>query len=317
MSKVIAVTGASGGVGRACVREFTRRGDSVALIARGAAGLEAAATEARQAGVSAITLPVDVADPEAVDEAVARIEEELGPIDVWVNAAFTSVFAPFAEVTAAEFRRATEVSYLGYVYCTMSVLRRMRERDRGAIVHVGSALAYRGIPLQSAYCGARHAVQGFHESLRCELLHDGSRVRVTTVHLPAINTPQFEVVRNKLPNRPQPVAPIYQPEVAARAIVDAADRGGRERWVGRATIGTILAEKLFPALLDRHLARAGYDAQQTGEPKDPADRDNFDGPLPGDRGAHGRFDRRAERFSVTALAREALGRLVTRVAGPR
>jgi NAD(P)-dependent dehydrogenase (short-subunit alcohol dehydrogenase family) len=298
MSKVIAVTGASGGVGRACVREFTGRGDSVALIARGDAGLEAAATEARHAGVSAIAIPVDVADPEAVDEAVARIEEELGPIDVWVNAAFTSVFAPFAEVTAAEFRRATEVSYLGYVYCTMSVLRRMRERDRGTIVHVGSALAYRGIPLQSAYCGARHAVQGFHESLRCELLHDGSNIHTTMVQMPALNTPQFSWVLSKLPQRAQPVPPIYQPEVAARAVAYAVDHPRRrEYWVGSSTVGTLVANAIAPGLLDRYLARTGYSAQQTGELRDPQEPANLweaaDGPNGHDFGAHGAFDQRA------------------------
>jgi NAD(P)-dependent dehydrogenase (short-subunit alcohol dehydrogenase family) len=298
MSKVIAVTGASGGVGRACVREFTRRGHSVALIARGDTGLEAAATEARHAGVSAIAIPVDVADPEAVDEAVARIEEELGPIDVWVNAAFTSVFAPFAEVTAAEFRRATEVSYLGYVYCTMSVLRRMRERDRGTIVHVGSALAYRGIPLQSAYCGARHAVQGFHESLRCELLHDGSNIHTTMVQMPALNTPQFSWVLSKLPQRAQPVPPIYQPEVAARAVAYAVDHPRRrEYWVGSSTVGTLVGNAIAPGLLDRYLARTGYSAQQTGELRDPQEPANLweaaDGPNGHDFGAHGAFDQRA------------------------
>ncbi len=310
------VAGASSGVGRATARAFAERGDHVGLISREGDGIDAALAEARLL-TTAVAAPADLADADAVEAAADRIERELGPIDVWVNVAMLSVFGPVRELRADEVRRVTEVTYLGHVYGTLAALRRMLPRDAGAIVQVGSALGHRAIPLQAAYCGAKFAARGFTDALRCELLHDGSRVRVTTVHLPAVNTPQFEVVRNKLPNRPQPVAPIYQPEVAARAIVDAADRGGRERWVGRATIGTILAEKLFPALLDRHLARAGYDAQQTGEPKDPADRDNFDGPLPGDRGAHGRFDRRAERFSVTALAREALGRLVTRVAGPR
>ena len=330
MSKVIAVTGASGGVGRACVREFTRRGDSVALIARGDAGLEAAATEARQAGVSAIAVPVDVADPEAVDEAVARIEAELGPIDVWVNAAFTSVFAPFAEVTAAEFLRATEVSYLGYVYSTMSVLRRMRERDRGVIVQVGSALAYRGIPLQSAYCGARHAVQGFHESLRCELLHDGSNVHTTMVQMPALNTPQFSWVLSKLPQRAQPVPPIYQPEVAARAVAFAADHPRRrEYWVGSSTVATLVANAVAPGLLDRYLARTGYAAQQTGEPRHPEEPANLweaaDGPNGHDYGAHGAFDHRSKSRSwqqvvahhypqaTTALALGATGAALTYV----
>ena len=299
MKRVVVVTGASGGVGRACVREFARRGDDVALIARGSSGLEAAVREAQQAGVKALSVPVDVADAEAVESAVARIEDELGPIDVWVNAAFTSVFAPFSEVTAEEFRRATEVSYLGYVYCTMSALPRMRARNRGTIVHVGSALAYRGIPLQTAYCGARHAVQGFHESLRCELLHDGSNVRVTMVQMPALNTPQFGWVLSKLPRRAQPVPPIYQPEVAARAVVYAADHPRRrEYWVGASTVGTLVANAVAPGLLDRYLARTAYNAQQTDEPRDPTDPANLwdaaDGPGGRDFGAHGSFDDRAK-----------------------
>ena len=310
------VAGASSGVGRATARAFAQRGDHVGLISREGDGLAAALAEARLL-TTAVGAPADMADADAVEAAADRIELELGPIDVWVNVAMLSVFGPVRDLRADEVRRVTEVTYLGHVHGTLAALRRMLPRDAGAIVQVGSALSYRAIPLQAAYCGAKFAARGFTDALRCELLHDGSKVRVTTVHLPAVNTPQFAVVRNKLPNRPQPVAPIYQPEVAARAIVAAADRGGRERWVGRATIGTILGEKLFPALFDRHLARTGYDAQQADEPKDPADRDNFDGPLPGDRGAHGRFDRRAERFSVSAMAREGLARLVTRVAGSR
>jgi NAD(P)-dependent dehydrogenase (short-subunit alcohol dehydrogenase family) len=299
MNRVVVVTGASGGVGRACVSEFARRGDNLALIARGNAGLDAAAREARAAGVKVLTVPVDVADAEAVEGAVARIEEELGPVDVWVNSAFTSVFAPFGEVTPTEYRRATEVSYLGYVYCTMSVLRRMRVRDRGTIVHVGSALAYRGIPLQTAYCGARHAVQGFHESLRCELLHDGSRVHVTMVQMPALNTPQFSWVLSRLPRRAQPVPPIYQPEVAARAVVYAADHPRRrEYWVGSSTVGTLVANAIAPGLLDRYLARTAYSAQQTDEPRDRDDPENLwepaDGPDGRDFGAHGAFDDRAK-----------------------
>lgn len=299
MNRVVVVTGASGGVGRACVREFAGMGDNIALIARGSAGLDAAASEVRQAGVRALTVAVDVADAEAVESAVSRIEDELGPIDVWVNSAFTSVFAPLEDVTPAEFRRATEVSYLGYVYSTMSVLRRMRARNRGTIVHVGSALAYRGIPLQSAYCGARHAVQGFHESLRCELLHDGSDVHVTMVQMPALNTPQFSWVLSKLPRRAQPVPPIYQPEVAARAVVFAAEHPRRrEYWVGSSTVGTLVANAIAPGLLDRYLARTGYSAQQTDEARDPLDPANLweavDGPDGRDFGAHGSFDDRAK-----------------------
>jgi len=298
MSRVVAVTGASGGVGRACAQEFARRGDRLALLARGTTGLEAAAEEARRAGVEVITVPVDVADARAVEDAVARIEEELGPIDVWVNSAFTSVFAPFDQITPEEYQRATEVTYLGYVHCTMSVLRRMRQRDRGVIVQVGSALAYRGVPLQTVYCGARHAVQGFHESLRCELLHDRSNVHVTMVQMPALNTPQFTWVLTKLPQKAQPVPPIYQPEVAARAVAFAADHPRRrEYWVGASTVGTLVANAVAPGLLDRYLARTGYSSQQTGEPHDPDQPVNMwepaDGPDGRDFGAHGAFDGRA------------------------
>jgi short-subunit dehydrogenase len=311
---VVVVAGASSGVGRATARAFAERGDHVALIAREGDGLRAALDEARLL-TTAIAAPADLGDADQVEAAADRIERELGPIDVWVNVAMLSVFSPVRELRADEVRRVTEVTYLGLVHGTLAALRRMLPRDRGAIVQVGSALSYRAIPLQAAYCGAKFAARGFTDALRCELLHDGSGVRVTTVHLPAVNTPQFEVVRNRLPNRPRPVAPIYQPEVAARAILHAADHGGRERWVGRAAIQTILGGMLFPRLLDRYLARTGFDAQQADEPRDPADRDNFDRPLPGDRGAHGRFDRRSERFSVTALAREALGNLIRRPPG--
>jgi NAD(P)-dependent dehydrogenase (short-subunit alcohol dehydrogenase family) len=298
MSRVVAVTGASGGVGRACAQEFARRGDRLALLARGTAGLDAAAEEARRAGVEVLTVPVDVADARAVEAAVARVEDELGPVDVWVNSAFTSVFAPFDQITAEEYQRATEVTYLGYVHCTMSVLRRMKERDRGVIVQVGSALAYRGVPLQTVYCGARHAVQGFHESLRCELLHDRSGVHVTMVQMPALNTPQFTWVLSKLPQKAQPVPPIYQPEVAARAVAFAADHPRRrEYWVGASTVGTLVANAVAPGLLDRYLARTGYSSQQTGEPRDPDQPANMwepaDGPDGRDFGAHGAFDARA------------------------
>ncbi len=300
------MAGASSGVRRATARAFAARGDHVAVISRDGDGLRAVLDEGRTL-TTAVAAPADLGDADQVEAAADLIERELGPIDVWVNVAMLSVFSPVRELRADEVRRVTEVTYLGQVHGTLAALRRMLPRDRGAIVQVGSALSYRAIPLQAAYCGAKFAARGFTDALRCELLHDGSAVRVTNVHLPAVNTPQFEVVRNRLPRRPQPVAPIYQPEVAARAILHAADHGGRERWVGRATIGTILGERLFPALLDRYLARTGIGAQQTDEPKDPGDRDNFDGPLPGDRGAHGRFDARSERFSLTALAREALG----------
>jgi NAD(P)-dependent dehydrogenase (short-subunit alcohol dehydrogenase family) len=233
MGRVVVVTGASGGVGRAAARAFAQHGDDVALVARGEAGLEGAADDVRRAGSRALELPCDVAEWEQVRDASLRVEQELGPIDVWVNSAFSAVFAPFTQVDPAEYRRVTEVSYLGFVHGTRAALDRMMPRDRGAIVQVGSALAYRGIPLQSAYCGAKHAIQGFHESLRCELLHDGSGIRTTMVQLPAVNTPQFDWVVNKLRHKAQPVPPIYQPEVMARAIVHAADHPERrEYWVG-------------------------------------------------------------------------------------
>ncbi|HKN56692.1 MAG TPA: SDR family oxidoreductase [Amycolatopsis sp.] len=299
--RVVVVTGASGGVGRAVAREFAARGDRVALLARGEDGLLGAAEDVTAAGGTALPIPVDTADSDAVFESAARVESELGPIDVWVNDAFTSVFAPFTEITAEEFRRVTEVTYLGFVHGTRAALDRMLPRNRGAIVQVGSALGYRGIPLQSAYCGAKHAIVGFTESLRCELLHDGSGVRVTMVQLPALNTPQFDWVLSRLPNRAQPVPPIYQPEVAARAIVFAADHPQRrEYWVGGSTVGTVIGAKLAPGLLDRYLARTGYRSQQTDESQTPGRPANLWRPADesgGDYGAHGRFDRQATQRS--------------------
>jgi NAD(P)-dependent dehydrogenase (short-subunit alcohol dehydrogenase family) len=295
---VIVVTGASGGVGRAVARLFAARGDRVALLARGADGLAGAAADVQAAGGTPLPLQVDVADYDALDGAAATIEDELGPIDVWINNAFSSVFATFMETRPEEFRRTTEVTYLGYVYGTRAALDRMRLRDRGAIVQVGSALAYRGIPLQSAYCGAKHAIQGFTESLRCELMHQRSGVRVTMVQLPAVNTPQFDWVKSRLRHKAQPVPPIYQPEVAARAIAYAADHPERrEYWVGGSTVATLLANSVAPGVLDRYLARTGFDSQQDKPERDPGQPANLwqpaDGPGAPDRGAHGRFDQRA------------------------
>jgi NADP-dependent 3-hydroxy acid dehydrogenase YdfG len=289
-ARVVVVTGASAGVGRATVREFARRGAWLGLIARGRDGLEAARREVEAVGGRALPLPLDVADAAAVEAAAESVEQELGPIDVWVNNAMTSVFAPVKQLAPDEIRRVTEVTYLGYAYGSMAALRRMLPRDAGIIIQVGSALAYRSIPLQAAYCAAKHAMVGFTDSLRSELIHDHSGVRVTVVHLPATNTPQFEWVRSKLPRRARPVAPIYQPEVAARAIVWASEHPMRELRVGTPTLLAIAAQKAIPGFLDWYLGRTGFDAQQTDEAEEPDRPDNLFAPLPGDYGAHGRFD---------------------------
>jgi NAD(P)-dependent dehydrogenase (short-subunit alcohol dehydrogenase family) len=299
----VVVTGASAGVGRAVAVAFGARGARVGLVARGVAGLEAAAKEVEAAGGTALVLPADTADFDALAAAADRAEAEFGPIDVWVNNAFTSVFAPFAEITPDEFHRVTEVTYHGFVHGTKIALERMCRRDRGVVVQVGSALAYRGIPLQSAYCGAKHAVQGFTESLRCELLHEGSRVRVTMVQLPAVNTPQFGWVRSKLPRRAQPVPPIYSPELVAGGVLYAADHAHRrEHWIGGSTMATLVANAVAPGLLDRYLARTGFDAQQTPEPERPARPGNLWAPLDGregrDHGADGRFTDRSKPRSL-------------------
>lgn len=292
---VVVITGASAGTGRALARLYGRRGARVALLARGEKGLAGAAEDVRDSGGQPLSIPVDVADADHVEAAAERVEAELGTIDVWINAAFTTVFAPAHDITAEEFRRVTEATYLGFVHGSLAALRRMRPRDRGTLVQVGSALAYRGVPLQSAYCAAKHAIQGFHESLRCELLHERSGVRTTMVQLPAVNTPQFSWVLSRLPKHPQPVPPIYQPEVAARGILHAADHPGRrEYWVGGSTVGTLLAHAAAPGLVDRYLARTGYDAQQNADVEDPWRAVNLwkpaDGPDGRDYGAHGVFD---------------------------
>jgi NAD(P)-dependent dehydrogenase (short-subunit alcohol dehydrogenase family) len=297
---VVVITGASAGVGRAAVRAFARRGANIGLIARGMDGLEGARREVEAEGGRAIVLPADVADHDAVEAAAAQVERELGPIDVWVNNAMVSVFSPVKELQPEEIRRVTDVTYLGVVYGTLAALRRMLPRNRGAIVQVGSALAYRGIPLQAAYCGAKHAIQGFTESLRCELLHDGSDVHVTMVQLPAMNTPQFDWVKSRLPRQPQPVPPIYAPEIAADAIVWAAAQRRREISVGGPTVVAIWGNKVAAGLADRYLARTGYDSQQTDQPADPNRPDNLWSPLPGDHGPHGRFgDRTTDRSPQT------------------
>ena len=316
-SEVVVITGASAGVGRATARNFARHGARIALLARGTDGLEAAQREVQELGGTAIVIPVDVANPEQVEAAAARVEIDLGKIDIWINNAMASVFSPIKEMTPEEFRRVTEVTYLGYVYGTLAALKRMLPRDRGVIVQVGSALAYRGIPLQSAYCAAKHAVQGFCDSLRCELLHDNSGVRLTMVQLPALNTPQFGWVKSRLPRKAQPVPPIFQPEVAAEAIYFAAHNPRREFYVGAPSVAVISINKLAPGLLDYILARTGYDSQQYDGAEDPNRPNNLWQPVPGDHGAHGAFDARAwswspqlwtsEHRTLFALAAIALG----------
>ena len=315
MSDVVVITGASAGVGRALARELARRGARIGLVARGIEGLEAAKREVEELGGKAIVARADVADHDAVEAAAQATEDAFGPIDIWINNAMASVFAPVRELTPEEVRRVTEVTYLGYVHGTMAALRRMLPRDRGTIVQVGSALAYRGIPLQAAYCGAKHAVQGFNDSLYAELLHDGSNVRLTMVNLPAINTPQFDWVLSKLPNRAQPVPPIYQPEVAARAIIWAAYNKRRELNVGWPTTQAVIGNNLAPGIADRYLAKRGYEAQQTDEPDDPNRAHNLWDPLPGDRGAHGRFGDRAQDHSIHVTLNEHRGALLLAGAG--
>jgi NADP-dependent 3-hydroxy acid dehydrogenase YdfG len=298
--KVVAVTGASAGIGRATVRELAARGADVGLIARGEDRLQAAAAEVERAGRRACVAPADVADAAAVEAAAERIEAELGPIDVWVNVAMSAVLSELWDCTPEEFLRVTQVTYLGSVHGIQSALRRFRPRDRGVIVQVGSALSRRGIPLQSTYCGSKHAVKGVLDSLRAELLHEGSSVKVAHVQLPGVNTPQFDWVRTRLHRHPQPVAPVFQPEVAARAIAWAAEHPQRELWVGFPTVYTILGNRLAPGLADRYLARTNLEAQQVdSKPIDPERRaDNLLSPPPGDPGAHGIFDAEAQPRSV-------------------
>lgn len=290
------ITGASAGVGRAVAVAFARRGASIGLLARGRAGLEAARGDVENAGGRGVILQADVANAEQVEAAAATLEQTCGPIDVWVNNAMVSVFSPVILTMPDEFRRVSEVTYLGVVHGTLSALRRMLPRDRGIVIQVGSALAYRGIPLQSAYCAAKHAVQGFCDSLRSELIHDGSRVRLTMVQLPALNTPQFDWVKSRLPRKAQPVPPVFQPEVAADAIVWASEHDRREIFVGLPTVEAILGDKLVPWAADRYLAAAGYAAQQTDDPETPMRPDNLWSPVDDDRdyGANGRFDAHAQ-----------------------
>lgn len=308
--RVVVVTGASAGVGRAVVREFARQGASVGLIARGRERLEATRREVEELGGKALVFPADVSDAAAIEAAAARVETELGPIDVWVNDAMVSVFAPSWEITAEEYRRVTEVTYLGYVYGTLAALRYMRPRNHGVILQVGSALAYRGIPLQAAYCAAKHAIQGFNDSLRAELLHEKSRVRVCMVQMPALNTPQFSWSRSRMPLQAQPVPPIYQPEVAARAVIYCADHDRTEMWVGWPTVQAIVANRISRRFADWMAAKQAWEGQMVdGEPAQ--DRpDNLFEPVPGNFAAHGSFDSRAKDHSWQLWGNQKIGWLL-------
>jgi len=306
----VVITGASAGVGRATARKFARSGARVALLARGRDGLEAARKEVEEFGGKALVILVDVANADQVEAAAAQIEAELGKIDIWINNAMVSVFSPIKEMMPEEFRRVTEVTFLGCVYGTLAALKRMLPRDRGTIVQVGSALAHRSIPLQSAYCASKHAMQGFTESLRCELIHDKSEVRVTMVQLPALNTPQFGWVKSQLPRKAQPVPPIFQPEVAAEAIYFAAHHPRREFYVGWSSATAIIANKIAPGLLDHFLARTGYDSPQYDGAEDPNRAYNLWEPVPGDHGAHGDFNARAKKSSAFLWMSEHRGWLM-------
>ena len=293
MARVVVVTGAGAGVGRAAAEEFARQGCDVALLSRDKDRLERAAEALRRHGVRALAIPTDVADAHAVEQAATQTEEQLGPIDIWVNVAMATVFAPVSKLTPEEFERGTRVTYLGQVHGTMSALSRMRTRNAGTIVNVGSALGYRSVPLQSIYCGAKFAIRGFTDALRSEIIHDGLAVHLTMVDLPAVNTPQFDWAINKMGRRAQPVAPIYQPEVPARAIYFAATHKRRQIWVGYPTVQAILANRIAPGLIDKYLAKTGYSGQLTHEPTEPDAPGNLFEPVPGPYGAHGRFDNRS------------------------
>ena len=310
-NRVVVITGASGGVGRATAHAFAREGAHIALLARGLEQLNATREEVEELGGKALVIPTDVADPAQVEAAAEQTEQTLGPIDVWVNNAMASVFSPIKAITPQEFKRVTEVTYLGQVYGTMAALKRMLPRDRGSIVLVGSALAYRGIPLQSAYCGAKHGIEGFYDSLRCELMHDKSRIRTCMVQLPAMNTTQFGWVLNRLPHKPRPMGKIYEPEVAARAILYAAAHNRRSIWVGSTTYEAIIGNKICPSYADYVLARTGYNGQQTAEPVSPDRKNNVWEPVPEDRGMHGDFGEQSANRSLTLWASLHRGLIAT------
>ena len=308
--KVVVVTGASAGLGRAIVREFAKEGADVALIARGMDGLEGAKREVEEYGGRALICQLDVADADAIEKAAGEIEEKLGPIDIWVNNAMNSVFSPISEMKPEEYKRVTEVTYLGQVYGALSALKRMRSRNKGTLIFVGSALAYRGIPLQSAYCASKHAIEGFYDSLRAELLHDKSNIETCMVQLPAMNTTQFGFVRSKLPRKPKPMGQIYEPEVAARGIVWVTKHPRRELYIGYPTVQAIVGNKISPSLGDYVLANGGIKGQMTDEPADPNRKDNLWEPIPGDHGVHGPFSDKSWSFSPELWAAEHKGSVV-------
>lgn len=301
-NKVVVITGATGGVGRVTAWAFAKQGARIALLAREPLQLEGTKKEVVRLGGTALAIPTDVADPNQVEAAAELTEKELGPIDIWVNNAMNSVFAPVVNITAAEFKRVTEVTYLGQVYGTMTALKRMRPRNKGAIVLVGSALAYRGIPLQSAYCGAKHGIEGFYDSLRTELKHENSRIKMCMVQLPAMNTTQFDWVLNKLPGKPRPMGKVYQPEVAAKAILFAATHNRRSIWVGYPTFKAIIGNKIAPWYADYVLSHTGFKGQQTSEPAPPGEENNVWEPVHEDRGAYGDFASIATDKSFTLWA---------------
>lgn len=313
--RVVVITGASAGLGRAIVQEFAKEQASIGLIARNPQALAAAKAEVEQMGGRGFVLPLDVADHNAVERAASAVEKEFGPIDVWVNNAMVSVFSSAKDMQPEEYKRVTEVTYLGYVYGTLSALRRMMARDSGNIIQVGSALAYRSIPLQSAYCAAKHAIKGFTESLLCELIHDESNVKLSMVHMPALNTTQFDWVKSRLPRHPQPVPPIYQPEVGARAVHWASIHAPRELLVAYPTVEAVVGEKAIPAYLDKYLAQTCYDGQQTDQPVSSDRPENLWYYVPGDHGAHGIFDSQSKTTSPELWARTHMGTMAAIAGG--